>query len=44
MLLSRDAIAAATELCKPEDFYKSSHGHIFTAITSLFSRGNPLTG
>ncbi|MHB1518432.1 MAG: replicative DNA helicase [Acidimicrobiales bacterium] len=41
MLLSRDAIAAATELCKPEDFYKSSHGHIFTAITSLFSRGEP---
>ncbi len=41
MLLSRDAIAAAMELCKPEDFYKSSHGHIFTAITSLFSHGEP---
>jgi replicative DNA helicase len=39
MLLSRDAIASAMELCKPEDFYKSSHGHIFTAITSLFSQG-----
>src|ERR1700679_960961 len=41
MLLSRDAIASAMELCKPEDFYKSSHGHIFTAITSLFSQGEP---
>jgi replicative DNA helicase len=41
MLLSRDAIAAAMEVCKPDDFYKSSHGHIFDAITSLFSRGEP---
>jgi replicative DNA helicase len=39
MLLSRDAIASAMELCNPEDFYKSSHGHIFSAITSLFSQG-----
>ena len=41
MLLSRDAIAAAMETCKSEDFYKSSHGHIFSAITSLFSEGEP---
>jgi len=41
MLLSRDAIATAMEVCKPEDFYKSSHGHIFSAITSLFSEGEP---
>ncbi|HEY7917493.1 MAG TPA: DnaB-like helicase N-terminal domain-containing protein, partial [Acidimicrobiales bacterium] len=41
MLLSRDAIASAMEICKPEDFYKSSHGHIFQAITSLFSQGEP---
>ncbi len=41
MLLSRDAIASAMEICKPEDFYKQSHGHIFTAITSLFSQGEP---
>jgi replicative DNA helicase len=39
MLLSRDAIATAMEVCKPEDFYKGSHGHIFNAITSLFSKG-----
>ncbi len=41
MLLSRDAIASAMEICKAEDFYKSSHGHIFVAITSLFSQGEP---
>ena len=41
MLLSRDAIAAAMEICKAEDFYKASHGHIFTAITSLFGQGEP---
>ncbi|MHB1710149.1 MAG: replicative DNA helicase [Acidimicrobiales bacterium] len=41
MLLSRDAISSAMEFCKPEDFYKQSHGHIFAAITSLFSQGEP---
>jgi replicative DNA helicase len=41
MLLSRDAIAVAMELCNPDDFYKTSHGFIFDAITSLFSRGEP---
>ncbi len=41
MLLSRDAIASAMEICRPEDFYKQSHGLIFTAITSLFSQGEP---
>src|SRR5664280_2377517 len=33
MLLSRDAIAIAMETCKAEDFYKTSHGYIFQAIT-----------
>ena len=41
MLLSRDAIAAAMENCKAEDFYKTSHGYIFEAITSLYGRGEP---
>ena len=41
MLLSRDAIAAAMENCKAEDFYKASHGAIFEAITSLYQRGEP---
>ena len=42
MLLSRDAIVAAVEVqLAPEDFYKPSHGHIYEAITSLYSQGEP---
>jgi replicative DNA helicase len=41
MLLSRDAISSAMEFCNPEDFYKQSHGHIFSANTSLYSQGEP---
>jgi hypothetical protein len=39
MLLSKDATAAAIEVCGPEDFYKPAHGHIFRAIVALFERG-----
>ncbi|HET9691648.1 MAG TPA: replicative DNA helicase [Acidimicrobiales bacterium] len=41
MLLSRDAIAAAVEACGSDDFYKPAHSHIFDAVTSLFSQGEP---
>ena len=41
MLLSRDAIAAAVEFCRSEDFYKPAHSHVFDAITTLYSRGEP---
>jgi replicative DNA helicase len=41
MLLSRDAIASATESCTTDDFYKPAHGHIFDAVTSLYSQGEP---
>jgi replicative DNA helicase len=41
MLLSRDAIAAAVETCKPEDFYRPAHGYIFDAICSLYAQGAP---
>lgn len=39
MLLSRDAIATATEIVHTEDFYKPAHSHIFDAITSLYAAG-----
>ncbi len=42
MLLSREAIADAVELVTPDDFYKPSHGHIFEAITALYSAGEPV--
>ena len=41
MLLSRDAIAAAVEYCGTDDFYKPAHAHIFDAITTLYTRGEP---
>ncbi len=41
MLLSRDAIVEAVQLCAAEDFYKPAHGHVFEAITSLYGRGEP---
>jgi replicative DNA helicase len=41
MLLSKDAIAAATEVCSAENFYKPAHGHVFEAITSLYGQGEP---
>jgi replicative DNA helicase len=41
MLLSRDAIDAATERLTPSDFYKPAHGHIFDAIAALAAAGNP---
>lgn len=41
MLLSRDAIAAAVETCRAEDFYRPAHLHIFEAICSLYAQGEP---
>ncbi len=41
MLLSKDAIASAVETVSVDDFYKPAHGHIFDAITSLYSAGEP---
>ncbi|HEX3425601.1 MAG TPA: replicative DNA helicase [Acidimicrobiales bacterium] len=41
MLLSRDAIAAAVEVCSADDFYKPAHGHVFDAICSLYGHGEP---
>jgi replicative DNA helicase len=42
MLLSADATARAIEICSASDFYKPAHGHIFSAILSLFERGEPV--
>src|SRR4051795_11701759 len=39
MLLSRDAIATAVEVCSADDFYRPIHGHVFDAICSLYGRG-----
>ena len=39
MLLNRDAIADALQVCAAGDFYKPAHGHIFDAIHSLYGQG-----
>ncbi len=41
MLLSREAIATAAEICSAEDFYRPAHGNIFDAIVSLYAKGEP---
>ncbi|MBW3645373.1 MAG: replicative DNA helicase, partial [Actinobacteria bacterium] len=42
MLLSRDAIVAASEMgVSADDFYKPAHAHVYDAITSLYSAGEP---
>ena len=41
MLLSRDAIVEAVQVCAAEDFYKPAHGHVFEAVCSLYSQGEP---
>lgn len=41
MLLSKDAIADALEICTSADFYKPSHQHVFEALTSAFAKGDP---
>jgi replicative DNA helicase len=41
MLLARDAIATASEVVRPADFYQPAHVHIFDAILSLYGSGEP---
>jgi len=42
MMLEREAVSKVIELLNPESFYKDVHRHIFTAITQLFSKGEPI--
>jgi replicative DNA helicase len=41
MLLSREAIAVASELLGADDFYKPAHAHVYDAICSLTAAGEP---
>ncbi len=41
MLLSRDAIADAVNLIRPEHFYRPIHAHVYEAVCSLYSKGEP---
>ncbi|MBR1885847.1 MAG: replicative DNA helicase [Schwartzia sp.] len=39
MLLTKEAIAAAAEILRPDDFYRDAHRRVFEAILDLFQRG-----
>jgi replicative DNA helicase len=41
MLLSKDAIVEAVQICGADDFYKPAHGHVFEAVCSLYAQGEP---
>ena len=41
MLYSQDAVAAAAEILKGEDFYQHQYGMIFDAIMELYQSGKP---
>ena len=42
MLLSAEAVAIASELCVPEDFYRPLHGQIFGSIIELVRAGKEI--
>ena len=42
MLLSREAIAEVVEILEPDHFYKPAHGHLYDAVLSLYSSGEPV--
>lgn len=41
MMLSKEAISATATLLRTDDFYKPAHAHVFDAILSLDSAGEP---
>ncbi len=41
MMLSEDAVVIALEIVEAEDFYQSSHRHIFKALVDLYSAQKP---
>jgi replicative DNA helicase len=42
MLLSAEAMADVVEILDAEDFYRSAHGKIYTAVRALFGHGEPV--
>lgn len=42
MLLSAQAISDCVEIGQPEQFYRPAHAHVFKAIATLYSAGDPV--
>lgn len=41
-LIDREAVAAVSNLLRPEDFYADKHRQLFEAIAAIFNRGEPV--
>ena len=42
MLTDKDAVIAALEILKPEDFYREDNKAIYEAIFNLYNRAEPI--
>lgn len=42
MLTDKDAVIAALEVLKPEDFYREDNKSIYEAIFNLYNRAEPI--
>ena len=42
MLMDKEAVAAALDICSPDDFYSRQYGVIFESIAELFDEGKPV--
>ena len=42
MLTDKDAVVAAVEVLKSEDFYRSDNSTIYEAILSIYGKGEPI--
>lgn len=42
MLTDKDAVVAAVEVLKPEDFYRNDNSTIYEAISNVYAKGEPI--
>ncbi len=42
MLMDKEAVAAALEICTPDDFYSRQYGVLFECMGELFNEGKPV--
>ncbi len=42
MMLSESAVDIATEIVRPNDFYRESHAVVFSAVQSLYGKNSPI--
>lgn len=42
IILDKDALLEILEILRPDDFYNKMHGEIFTAVTELYKRNEPV--